>query len=129
MFAEVQYFFRLAMQQDDGTTITESLAMVSDYTPYDRDIALKTHGVLLACRYQGDRSRRVVFAKDILSVVAMLPLRPRRSEFYHPRAYDLYSDRYFVAEKLGFDMTWIGREEAIDGPPDAGKDAEGEGNA
>ncbi|RDX42284.1 hypothetical protein OH76DRAFT_1458839 [Lentinus brumalis] len=98
-FAEVKYFFRLKTKDAHGVERTASLAMVSDYTPPDPAILQKTHGVLMVCRYEGGHSRRVVDAKDILTVV----------ELYHLHAAELYLDRYFVAQKLGFDMTWIGR--------------------
>ncbi len=83
--------------------------MVADYTPPDPAILRKTHGVLMVCRYEGGHSRRVVDTKEILTVVGMCWLRPKPVELYHPRAAELYHDRYFVAQKLGFDMTWIGR--------------------
>ncbi len=121
----MQYFFRLTLQHPDGSKQLETLAMLSDYTPPDLAIAQKTHGVLLACQYQGQRSLRVVDAKEIYSVVAMLPLRPRPSEMYNPDAANLYLDRYYVAEKLGFDMTWIGHEEDMglnDGQEGEGED-------
>ncbi len=110
-FAEVQYFFRLQLRADDGTKDFLTLAMLSDFTPPDPVIVKKTHGVLMTCQYQGDRSRRVVDAKEILTVVGMCPMRPRPYERDHPDAARLYSNRYFVAQKLGFDMSWIGRTE------------------
>ena len=83
--------------------------MVSDFTRPDSAVLGKTHGVLMACQYQGLRSRRVINAKEICSVVGMCPLRPRPAEHSHPEAPRLYADRFFVVQKLGFDMTWIGR--------------------
>ncbi|TFK79696.1 hypothetical protein K466DRAFT_505148, partial [Polyporus arcularius HHB13444] len=108
-FAEVQYFFRLKMRSADGIEEVATLAMLSDFMQPDPAIIEKTHGVLMACQYQGARSRRVVDAKEILTVVGMCPLRPRPYEWDHPDAARLYSERFFVAQKLGFDMSWIGR--------------------
>ncbi|RPD54105.1 hypothetical protein L226DRAFT_472677 [Lentinus tigrinus ALCF2SS1-7] len=108
-FVQVQYFFRLTMPLADGTRHTATLAMVSDFTPPDPAILEKTHGVLMVCRYQGPEFRRVVDVKEILTVVGMLPLRPRAEEAVHPDAAELYSNRFFVVQKLGFDMSWIGR--------------------
>lgn len=93
----------------EGNEDTTTLAMVSDFTRPDPAVLGKTHGVLMACQYQGARSRRVINAKEIGSVVGMCPLRPRAAEETHPNAPDLYRNRFFVVQKLGFDMTWIGR--------------------
>ncbi|KAI0355296.1 hypothetical protein OH77DRAFT_1540048 [Trametes cingulata] len=110
-FAEVQYFFPLTLH---GSETDLHLAMVSLFTPPDPAIRKETHDVLLACRYQGALSREVVDIKDIRSVVAMVPLPLRRKEADNPRCAELYSDRYFVVEKLGLDMAWFGREDEQD---------------
>ncbi|EJF56245.1 hypothetical protein DICSQDRAFT_71883 [Dichomitus squalens LYAD-421 SS1] len=93
-YAEVQYFFRLRKMLDDGGTddVNMTLAMLSVYTPPDPAIQHETYGVLKACRYQGDASREVIDAKEITSVVAMIPLPPRREEAEDPHAADLYSN-------------------------------------
>ncbi|TBU26950.1 hypothetical protein BD311DRAFT_697446 [Dichomitus squalens] len=113
--AEVQYFFRLKKMRDDGGTddVDLTLAMVSMFMPPDPAIVRESHGALIACRYRGDESREVVDAKDIKSVVAMVPLPPRREEAEDPHAAELYSNRFFVMDRLGFDITWIGREQTI----------------
>ena len=56
----------------EGNEDTTTLAMVSDFTRPDPAVLGKTHGVLMACQYQGARSRRVINAKEIGSVVGML---------------------------------------------------------
>ncbi|KAI1788088.1 hypothetical protein LXA43DRAFT_895213 [Ganoderma leucocontextum] len=122
-FGEVQYFFCLRKMVEDGGTddVDFALAMVSLFTSPGPAIAHDTYGALMACRYQGDHSREVVDAHEIMSVVAMVPLPPRREELEDPHFARLYSDRFFVVEKLGFDMTWIGRDEAMaeeEGPED-----------
>ncbi|TFK79398.1 hypothetical protein K466DRAFT_505633, partial [Polyporus arcularius HHB13444] len=121
-FSEVQYFFRLNIPGPDGTVEEHTLAMLSDYTAIDPEIAHKTHGVLLTCRYQGADSRRVVDAKEITSVVAMIPLPPRLSETALPDFEARYSGRHFVIEKLGFDMMWIGRADDPNNGAGAGED-------
>ncbi|TBU52199.1 hypothetical protein BD310DRAFT_789821, partial [Dichomitus squalens] len=114
-FAEIQYFFGLKKMREDGGTddVDMTLAMVSIFTPPDPAILRDTYGALIACRYAGDRSREVITVKDIVSVVAMLPLAPRREEAEDPRAAELYSNRFYVVERLGFDMSSIGREERM----------------
>ncbi|TBU58259.1 hypothetical protein BD310DRAFT_977430 [Dichomitus squalens] len=114
-FAEIQYFFGLKKMRDDGGTdeVDMTLAMASIFTPPDPAILRDTYGALMACRYQGERSREVVEVKEIASVVAMVPLVPRREEAEDPHAANLYSHRYFVVDRLGFDMSWIGREETL----------------
>ncbi|TBU38199.1 hypothetical protein BD309DRAFT_874872, partial [Dichomitus squalens] len=112
-FAEVQYFFRLKKMREDGGTddVDMTLAMVSMFTPPDPAILRDTYGALKACRYQGDASRVVIDVKRIASVVAMVPLPPRREEAEDLHAAELYSGRFFVVQRLGFDCSWIGREE------------------
>ncbi|EJF67490.1 hypothetical protein BD309DRAFT_874864 [Dichomitus squalens] len=114
-FAEIQYFFGLKKMREDGGTdnVDMTLAMASIFTPLDPAILRDTYGVLMACRYQGDDSREVIEVKDIVSVVAMLPLSPRREEAEDPHAAALYSNRFFVVERLGFDASFIGREERV----------------
>ncbi|TBU31544.1 hypothetical protein BD311DRAFT_737524 [Dichomitus squalens] len=110
--AEVQYFFRLQrMREDRGTDeVDMTLAMISVFTPPDPAIVRDTYGTLLACRYQGDASRKVIDVKRIKALIAMIPLPPRREEAEDPCAAELYSNRFFVVERLGFDSSMIGRE-------------------
>ncbi|EJF61662.1 hypothetical protein DICSQDRAFT_60239 [Dichomitus squalens LYAD-421 SS1] len=123
-FAEVQYFFRLKRMHEDGGTddVDFTLAMVSVFISPDPAILRETHGVLMACRYRGEQSREVVDVKQIKSVVAMVPLTPRREEAEDPHAAELYSNRFFVMDRLGFDMTWIGREESLADDEDSDDD-------
>ncbi|TBU25335.1 hypothetical protein BD311DRAFT_669840 [Dichomitus squalens] len=124
-FGEIQYFFGLKKMHDDGGTdeVDMTLAMVSMFTQPDPAILNDTHGALMACRYQGDQSRKVVDVKDIISVVAMVPLAPRREEAEDPHFAELYTRRFFVVERLGFDMSWIGREERAADEDDEDGDA------
>ncbi|KAI0704476.1 hypothetical protein C8T65DRAFT_578151 [Cerioporus squamosus] len=112
-FAEVLYFFPIEVKLADGTVEERTLAMLSDFTPPDRDIAALTHGALLACRYQGQNALRVIDAKEVQSIVGMVPLPARTAEKVHPQFAALFADRFFVVEKLGFDMTWIGKVDNV----------------
>ncbi|CDO77865.1 hypothetical protein BN946_scf184612.g2 [Trametes cinnabarina] len=116
-FAEVLYLFPLTVKE---TNTTFYLAMVSIFSPPDSAICKEAHNILLACRYQGQRSREVVNIKDIQSVIAMVPLPLRKDEAEDPHAEELYSNRFFVVEKLGLDMVWFGREEMMDQDDDEG---------
>ncbi|KAI1787864.1 hypothetical protein LXA43DRAFT_895624, partial [Ganoderma leucocontextum] len=122
-FAEVQYFFGLRkMVADDGSdTLDFALAMVSLFTSSDPAIARDTHGALMACRYQGDCLSEVLNTRDIVSVVTVVPLPPRREERedQDPHADELYSNRFFVVGKLWFDMTWNERKEEVAQEDDA----------
>ena len=60
---------------------------------------------------QGAASREVIDVKDIVSIVGMVPLPLRQEEAEHPQSQELYSNRYFVVQKLALDMVWIGRED------------------
>ncbi|TBU59038.1 hypothetical protein BD310DRAFT_818176 [Dichomitus squalens] len=113
--AEVQYFLRLRRMLEDGGTddVDLTLAVVSMFTPPNAAIARDTYGTLQAFRYQGDASREVIDVKSIVSVVAMLPLPPRREEAEDPNATVLYSQRFFLMERLAFDSNLIGREQIV----------------
>ncbi|TBU45493.1 hypothetical protein BD309DRAFT_860050, partial [Dichomitus squalens] len=123
-FAEVQFFFRLQRMREDGGTddVDMTLAMVSKFTAPDAAIVRESYGTLLACRYQGEASRKVIDVKEIASVIAMVPLPPRREEAEDPRAAELYSNRFFVMEQLGFDSSCIGREENLAHEEDSDED-------
>ncbi|PIL24852.1 hypothetical protein GSI_12738 [Ganoderma sinense ZZ0214-1] len=106
-FAEVQYFFRYQMHGH-----TETLAMVLPFSAPDPAILDYSRLTLLACTYDGSAPRIVVFAKQIVSVVAMVPLPLTQDEARDPRASELYGQRYFVVEKPGLDVALMaGRTE------------------
>ena len=78
--------------------------MVSLYSPPDTELLESSEYTLWACRYQGDRSLRVVDVTSILAVVGMVPL-----------PHHLIAGTAFVAEKLGLDMEALcGIEEEIE---------------
>ncbi|TBU62242.1 hypothetical protein BD310DRAFT_811434 [Dichomitus squalens] len=120
-FAEVQYFFGLKRMLDDGGTdgVDMTLAMVSIFSKPDPAILRDTYGALMACRYRGEESREVINVKDIVSVIAMVPLQPRREEAEDPQHAHQENSMFFVMERLGFDCSWIGREERLDADEDS----------
>nr|VWP00054.1 Zn(2)-C6 fungal-type domain-containing protein [Ganoderma boninense] len=106
-FAEVQYFFRMHLHDH-----AETLAMVSVFSAPDPAILEYSRSTLLACTYRGEASRMVVFAKQIVSVIAMVPLPLTPAEECDPRASELYGQRFFVVEKPGLDVALMaGRTE------------------
>ncbi|TBU29207.1 hypothetical protein BD311DRAFT_620999, partial [Dichomitus squalens] len=108
-FAEVQYFFRLKIHDH-----VETMAMLAYFTPPDPDIYEFSRGTLLACSHLGETSRAVIFVKQIVSVVAMVPLPMTSEEATTSDADTLYRDRFFVVEKPGLDVANIaGRVEDI----------------
>lgn len=96
-FGEVQYFFCARLGEN-----TFPLAMVSRYTPPDQEILKKSHGVVYLCSYTGKEDLVVISAKQILSVVAMIPLDHENPE------------KVFLVEKPGLDVAILGsKDEAL----------------
>ena len=73
-----------------------TLVLLSVYSPPDRVLYQKSHETLWSCRYQGSAGFKVLEAKSIRSVVAMVPLD------------DEDTGRYFVTEKLGLEVACMG---------------------
>jgi len=67
--------------------------LVSLYTAPDATLLARSHGTLWCCGYQAESELRVIPAKSIISVVAMVPLK---------------DDRFFVVEKLGLEVAYMG---------------------
>ncbi len=118
-FAEVQYYFRFTIN-----SVERGLAMVAPFHDPDQTILEETGGALLACTYRGDVARRVVAMSDISSVVAMIPLPLTTQEATRPDAQALRDNRYFVVEKLGLDIAYLGGalEPAPEFDPDDDRD-------
>jgi hypothetical protein len=70
--------------------------MVSLYSAPDMALYCKSYGALWVCKHGGDAGLRVVDVKSIASVVSMVPFGL------------VEENRYFVAEKLGLDVTHMG---------------------
>ncbi|EMD33759.1 hypothetical protein CERSUDRAFT_67897 [Gelatoporia subvermispora B] len=95
-FAEVQYFFLARI----GTT-KRALALVSLYSPPDVNLLQISHHTVYSCEYRGQDSLAVIEAKDISSVVAVVPESP--TALAHSGRPNAHS-RCFVAEKLGLEV-------------------------
>lgn len=94
-FAEVQYFFRMHVNEE---LEARNMAIVSLYTPPDLTLLAASYNTVWSCKYQGSQGFRVVDVKSILSVVAIIP--------YDHHA--LETSSYFVVEKFGLDMWYMG---------------------
>jgi len=79
-----------------------TLVLLSLYSPPNLALYWKSHETLWSCQYQGNAGFEVLEAKDISSVVAMVPLD------------DEDTGRYFVTEKMGLEVAYMsGMEEEI----------------
>jgi hypothetical protein len=87
-FGEVQFFFRTKVGDEEL-----SFALISLYTAPDVTLLAHSHGTLWSCEYQAEAELRVIPAKSIISVVGMVPHR---------------DDRFFVTEKLGLEVAYMG---------------------
>ena len=81
-----------------------TLVLLSLYAPPDKTLYLQSHETLWSCTYQGDAGFVVLDAKSITSVVAIIPLDIEET------------GRYFVTEKLGLEVAFMGGME--DDPSD-----------
>jgi hypothetical protein len=95
----VKFFFQGNI---NGETV--ALALVSIYSPPDTDLLAESYGTLYTCKYQGDNCLEVILAKDILSVVAMVPLP---SDPESPEDIEEGS-QYFLVEKPGLEIFILG---------------------
>jgi hypothetical protein len=92
----VQFFFQVTIHDN-----TQTLALVSDYSPPDLDLLRKSYHTLWTCRYQGAQALRVIGVKNICSVIAMVPFPFNEGE-------------YFVGEKIGLEVTSLSGLEELD---------------
>ena len=93
-FAQVYYYFRALIKETET-----ALALVSLYSPPHRELLEYSYHTQMSCTYGGDTHLRVVDIKSILSVIAMVPHLPFPGDSL---------DRYFVVEKPGLDVAWLG---------------------
>ncbi|CDO78241.1 hypothetical protein BN946_scf184571.g4 [Trametes cinnabarina] len=112
--AEVCYFFV-------GSALDNvfSLAMISLFSAPDQDILRDSLGVVCACSYEGTSSREVIDVKDIVAVVAMVPLPMTRDEEQAPHAADRYAKRFFLVEKPGLEIAYLSGSTESDEPDTA----------
>ena len=100
-FAEVKYFFRMVIE-----TELHVVAMISKFSQPDFQLLKGSSGTLWSCKYEGDISLYVVPIACIHSAVAMVPV-PQFDEDglqFLPTT----TDQYFVVEKMGLDVAFIG---------------------
>ncbi|TFK80944.1 hypothetical protein K466DRAFT_503001 [Polyporus arcularius HHB13444] len=102
-FAEVQYYFRLDIEGRNRT-----LAMVMPFSDPVRAILEESHYTNIVCEYRGNGARFVVDAKEIMSVVGMVPAPMTEEEEQEPGAQARYAHRFFVVEKPGLDVVLMG---------------------
>jgi hypothetical protein len=67
--------------------------LISLYTAPDVTLLARSHGTLWCSGYQAESELRVIPAKSIISVVAMVPHK---------------DDCFFVVEKLGLEVAYMG---------------------
>jgi hypothetical protein len=79
----------------------KTLAMVSMYSPPHDLLLTLSYNTLWSCTYQGNRSLRVIDAKLIAAVVAMVPHQPFPED-------SSSVERFFVVEKPGLDVSSLG---------------------
>ncbi|TFK86309.1 hypothetical protein K466DRAFT_493052 [Polyporus arcularius HHB13444] len=101
-FAEVQYYFPYKING-----VQQGLAMVAPFSAPNAALLQSSRSTLVACTHPGDAVREVISAKDIVSVVAMVPLPMTDAEAREPNAIAKYASRYFVVEKPGLDIAWF----------------------
>ena len=90
--------------------------MVSLFSKPHSDLLRISHGTLWSCEYHGDSALRFIDVRTIKSVVAMIPHSPMIGG-------QEARDRFFLVEKLGFDVAIIaGTEEDIPGEENIGQD-------
>ncbi|KAJ7675416.1 hypothetical protein B0H14DRAFT_2423736 [Mycena olivaceomarginata] len=99
--AEVQYFFRYQVEHNTPTP----LAMVSVFAAPDRDLLQESFGTLWAARHRGPAGMRIILAKDVLSVVAMIPFPSNRGTSVE--AERKLHGLHFLYEKMGVDSSGI----------------------
>jgi len=90
---EAHFFFRATVEG-----IKETLALGSLYSPVDGHCRKRTHGALIVCRYGGGSTLVVIWAKDILLAVALVPRK--QQDGGRPQVY--------LVEKFGFGVVDTG---------------------
>ncbi|KAI0684207.1 hypothetical protein BC835DRAFT_1293604 [Cytidiella melzeri] len=115
-FAEVRYFFKLQLRDEEDE---QAFAMVDIYSPPDRNLLTESSNTLWSCtRQAGDLGLCVVPITHIKSVVALVPHPPMDN-----LALGDFSNQVFVVEKMGLDVTQLaGVEENADFGNDEGED-------
>lgn len=98
-FGEIQFFFRARVNNEEQT-----LALISVYGPPDDELLEESYDTLWACRYHGEDNFQVVNAKQLLSVVAMVPFTPPAIALDGEELGEYGEEWYFVVEKPGLEV-------------------------
>lgn len=98
---------------DDGETEWSfvNVAVVSLFSLPDKELLELSSHVVASCTNHGDNDIRVIDAKSITDVVAMVPHRPRLPS-------GVIEDRFFMVEKPGLDVASFGilpADDAVEG--------------
>ncbi|KAF8874896.1 hypothetical protein BD779DRAFT_1450538, partial [Infundibulicybe gibba] len=94
-FMDIQYFFRLSF----GDTV-HTLALASMFSPPNLQLLQASFQVVYECHHQGDQALVVFDAKEIQSVVAMVPSFQISPDGQITRP----ETKYFMIEKPGLDI-------------------------
>jgi hypothetical protein len=95
-YSEVYFFFQATIHG-----ATQTLAVVSNYSPPDLALLHRSHETLWTCHNQGPEDLHVIKVQIIHSVIAMVPFPFNREKF-------------FMGEKIGLDVTMLGGVEEED---------------
>jgi hypothetical protein len=79
--------------------------MVSVFAAPDRDLLQESFGTLWAAQHQGPVGMRIILAKAVLSVVAMIPFPSNRGTSVE--AERKLHGLHFLYEKMGVDSSGI----------------------
>lgn len=96
----MQFYFRAKIGDEIKT-----FALVSEYSAPHAELLKTSSGAVAACKYEGKECLKVVSAKTILSVVAMVP---------YPHGGLGTGVWYFLVEKMGLEMAHFAGIEEVD---------------
>lgn len=90
-----------------------SLAVVSVFSPPDRDLLHQSFQTVYVCHYQGADALSVIDIKQIESVVSMIPYFKVTPD----GELEIPETEHFLMEKIGLDITpLLGEDEEDEGP-------------
>ncbi|KZT18874.1 hypothetical protein NEOLEDRAFT_1079138, partial [Neolentinus lepideus HHB14362 ss-1] len=102
LYGEVLYYMKLDMDIPNIPPCPPHCALVWMYGNPHPTLREMSHGTLLSCLHGGHDDFLVINVKDILSVVAMIPHRPRIPDD------PIIQDRFYVVEKPALAMDILG---------------------
>jgi hypothetical protein len=92
--SKVQFFFRSNHSSEECT-----YALVSIWSELDMDLLQESFNTIYSCVYMGQTDLHVIDMKKILSVVAMVPMKPSEGA---------RSKQFFLLEKPGLEIIYLG---------------------